>query len=97
VLCVCAVISNGALSKWIEAARLDIDHRVVAKLDQTATAEFFRNCPAAVFSKAANELRAVLEAKVNEDTVLGPAYSDGTDLACSYIATKSYNRSIALT
>ena len=29
--------------------------------------------------------------------LLGPAYSDGLDLACSYIATKSYNRSIALT
>jgi uncharacterized protein YehS (DUF1456 family) len=68
VLRVCAGITEQQLKKWIAAAGLVIDLRVVGRFTQKETAEYFQDCPASVFSDASRG-RAWLEAKVTHETV----------------------------
>ena len=56
------------LSNWIAAAGLVIDHRVVSRFTQQETAEYFQDCPGAVFSEASRG-RAWVEATVTLETV----------------------------
>ena len=67
VLCVRADITLNMLKKWIrEAARLDIDHRLVNKFTQTETAQFFQDSPISVFC---TETQDVTDAKVTLEKV----------------------------
>jgi hypothetical protein len=56
------------LNTWIKvAARLDINHHPVTKFTQTATAQFFQDCPISVFCNT--ETQDVTDAKVTLEKV----------------------------
>ena len=78
MLCVRADITPGQLKKWKLVAKLDFDHKPVAKWSQAATADYFQDCPTAVFCNV--ETQEMLNAKVTLEKVrlvwkLGPMAS----------------------